>query len=147
VAEQHRTRIRLTHHLDRDHTTVGSTQLHPHIVSRDLDPELPSLAKTGSASTRGRTPLVDVSSSADPGIKADWAHLEKIRSPDELTAELDRVRTEYNTVRLPAGIGYVTPDDEHHSHAEAIGQGRRDGLARARQAPIAYRQRKLGNPS
>jgi hypothetical protein len=37
VAEQHRTRIRLTHHLDRDHTTVGSTQLHPHIVSRDLD--------------------------------------------------------------------------------------------------------------
>jgi len=51
VAEQNRTRIRFTHHLDRDHTAVGSTQLHPHFVSRDLDPELPSLGKTGSAST------------------------------------------------------------------------------------------------
>ncbi len=47
-------------------------------------------------------------------VKGDWPHLEKIRDAGELTAELDRVRVEYNTVRLHAGIGYVTPDDEHH---------------------------------
>ncbi|MEV6039373.1 hypothetical protein AB0L65_50155 [Nonomuraea sp. NPDC052116] len=28
--------------------------------------------------------------------------------------------TFYNTVRLHGGIGYVTPDDEHHGHGEAI---------------------------
>src|SRR5450756_822855 len=41
-------------------------------------------------------------------IKGEWPHLEKITDPAELAAELDRVRTEYNTVRLHAGIGYVT---------------------------------------
>src|SRR5664280_2743376 len=39
-------------------------------------------------------------------IKGEWPHLEKITDPAELAAELDRVRTEYNTVRLHAGIGY-----------------------------------------
>jgi hypothetical protein len=43
-------------------------------------------------------------------IKGDWPHLDKIRDPGELTQELDRVRTEYNTVRLHAGIGYLTPE-------------------------------------
>jgi hypothetical protein len=33
-------------------------------------------------------------------VKSDWPHLEKIRDPGELALELDRVRTEYNTVRL-----------------------------------------------
>ncbi len=42
-------------------------------------------------------------------IKTEWPHLEKIRDAGEVTAELDRVRVEYNTVRLHAGIGYVTP--------------------------------------
>ena len=73
-------------------------------------------------------------------VKGDWPHLEKVRDPGELTLELDRVRREYNTVRLHAGIGYVTPDDEHHGRGEAIRQARRDGLAAARQARIAHRR-------
>ncbi len=73
-------------------------------------------------------------------VKGDWPHLEKIHDPGQLTAELDCVRTEYNTVRLHAGIGYVTPDDEHHGCGEAIRQARRDGLAAARQARIAHRR-------
>jgi putative transposase len=80
-------------------------------------------------------------------IKTDWPHLEKIRDPGELDRELDRVRVEYNTIRLHAGIGYVTPDDEHHGHGEAIRQARRDGLARARQARITYRRNQQGHPS
>ncbi|MDP9443185.1 MAG: hypothetical protein M3P83_02050 [Actinomycetota bacterium] len=80
-------------------------------------------------------------------VKGDWPHLEKIRDPGELTRELDRVRTEYNTVGLHAGIGYVTPDDEHHGRGEAIRQARRDGLTRARQARIAYRRASTRNPS
>jgi putative transposase len=50
-------------------------------------------------------------------VKGEWPHLEKIRDPGELEAELERVRTEYNTVRLHAAIGYVTPDDEHQAVA------------------------------
>lgn len=73
-------------------------------------------------------------------VKGEWAHLEKIRHGGELAAELDRVRHEYNTVRLHAGIGYVTPDDEHHGRGDALRQDRRDGLAAARAARLAYRQ-------
>jgi len=80
-------------------------------------------------------------------VKADWPHLEKIRDPGGLAAELDRVRSEYNTVRLHAGIGYVTPDDEHHGRGDAIRQARRDGLTAARQARIAYRRTTTRNPS
>ena len=42
--------------------------------------------------------------------------------------KLQRVRIEYNTVRLHESIGYVTPDDEHTGRGEAIRQARRDGL-------------------
>jgi putative transposase len=73
-------------------------------------------------------------------VKGEWPHLERIRDPGELTLELDRVRTEYNTVRLHAGIGYVTPDDEHEGRGEGIRQARRAGLAHARQARIHYRR-------
>jgi putative transposase len=73
-------------------------------------------------------------------VKGEWPHLEKIRDPGELDRELDRVRLEYNTVRLHAAIGYVTPDDEHSGRGETIRQARRDGLARARDARIAYRR-------
>ena len=45
-------------------------------------------------------------------IKADWPHLDQIRDPAVLRAELVSVRDEYNTTRLHAGIGYVTPADE-----------------------------------
>ncbi len=68
------------------------------------------------------------------------SHLEKIRDPGELDAELDHVRTEYNTVRLHAAIGYVTPDDEHEGRGDAIRQQRRDGLAQPREHRIAYRR-------
>jgi len=71
-------------------------------------------------------------------VKGEWPHLEKIRDPGELDAELDRVRTQYNTIRLHASIGYVTPDDEHEGRGDAIRQHRRDGLAQARENSIAY---------
>jgi len=55
-------------------------------------------------------------------------------------AELHRASREYNTVRLHASIGYVTPDDEHEGRGEALRQARRQGLADARQAGIYYRR-------
>ena len=80
-------------------------------------------------------------------LKADWLHLEKIRDPDELALEQNRVRGEYNTMRLHAGIGYVIPDDEHHGRGDGIRQARRDGLIAARQARTAYRRTSTKNPS
>lgn len=77
-------------------------------------------------------------------IKGEWPHLERIRDPGELELELARVRTEYNSVRLHAGIGYVTPDDEHHGRGDALRQARLDGLATARLARLAYRQNQQG---
>jgi putative transposase len=73
-------------------------------------------------------------------VKGEWPHLEKIRDPGEPGAELDRVRSDYNGLRLHASIGYVTPDDEHEGRGDAIRQQRRDGLARARENRIAYRR-------
>lgn len=73
-------------------------------------------------------------------VKGEWPHLEAIRDPAELEAELDACRLHHNSVRLHASIGYVTPDDEHDGRGEAIRQARRDGLAQAREARIAYRR-------
>src|SRR5690606_19796895 len=73
-------------------------------------------------------------------VKTEWPHLEKIRDPGTLVAELDRVRPQYNGIRLHASLGYVTPDDEHEGRGEQIRQNRRDGLARARERRIAYRR-------
>lgn len=73
-------------------------------------------------------------------VKGEWPHLEKIRDPGELEAELELKRLEYNTVRLHAGIGYVTPDDEHNGRGDALRQARRDGLERARRQRIDYRR-------
>ena len=73
-------------------------------------------------------------------VKGDWPHLERIHDPGQLEHELDRCRAEYNTVRLHAGIGYVTPDDEHHGRGEGIRAARRHGLAHARQARLDYRR-------
>jgi len=73
-------------------------------------------------------------------VKGEWPHLEKITDPGVLDAELDRVRTEYNTVRLHAAIGYVTPDDEHEGRGEAIRERRRNGLEMARHKRIDYRR-------
>ena len=71
-------------------------------------------------------------------VKTEWPHLEKINDPNTLRAELDVVRTDYNTRRLHASLGYVTPDDEHQGRGDTIRQARRDGLARARLTRIAY---------
>ena len=71
-------------------------------------------------------------------VKTEWPHLEKITDPNTLRAELDVVRTDYNTRRLHASLGYVTPDDEHHGRGDTIRQARQDGLARARLTRIAY---------
>jgi putative transposase len=73
-------------------------------------------------------------------VKTEWPHLEAIRDPIELDHALEAVRLEYNTVRLHAGIGYVTPDDEHQGRGAAIRKARREGMRRARQQRIAYRR-------
>jgi putative transposase len=75
-------------------------------------------------------------------VKGEWPHLEQIRDPAVLGYELERVRVEYNTVRLHAGIGYVTPDDEHQGRGDQIRKQRQEGLRAARAARITYRRDK-----
>jgi putative transposase len=41
---------------------------------------------------------------------------------------------------LHAGIGYVTPNDEHEGRGDQIRQNRRDGLDQARHNRISYRR-------
>ena len=65
-------------------------------------------------------------------LKGDWPHLVEIRDPAALDTELARIRGEYNTVRLHASIGYVTPDDEHHGRGPTIRRARAAGMRGAR---------------
>jgi putative transposase len=65
-------------------------------------------------------------------LKGDWPHLTEIRDPAALDTELARIRTEYNTIRLHASIGYVTPEDEHHGRGPAIRRARAAGMRCAR---------------
>lgn len=65
-------------------------------------------------------------------LKGDWPHLTELRDPAALDTELARIRGEYNTVRLHASIGYVTPDDEHHGRGPGIRRARLAGMRRAR---------------
>ena len=74
-------------------------------------------------------------------VKGEWPHLEQIRDPDELRAEPEVVRSHYNTVRLHAGIGYLTPDDEHTGRGAQIRKARRQGLKWARRRRIAYHRK------
>jgi putative transposase len=71
-------------------------------------------------------------------VKHEWPHLCALTDPADLARELDAVRQQYNGVRLHAGIGYVTPNDEHQGRGAAIRQARRAGLARAREQRLAY---------
>jgi len=71
-------------------------------------------------------------------VKAEWPHLDRIKDPHVLRVELAVVRHEYNTVRLHAGIGYVTPADEHDGRGPRIRAARKRGLRHARWARIAY---------
>jgi putative transposase len=75
-------------------------------------------------------------------LKGDWPHLSEIRDPGALDAELARIRSEYNTVRLHAAIGYVTPDDEHAGRGPQIRRARAAGLTRARTDRIKHNRRR-----
>ena len=74
-------------------------------------------------------------------IKAEWPHLLMIRDPAVLRAELAVVRAHYNEVRLHAGVGYVTPNDEHEGRGPAIRKARQAGLENARQRRLAFHRR------
>jgi len=74
-------------------------------------------------------------------IKGECPHLLAITDPAVLRAELELVRTEYNTVRLHSGVGYVTPQDEHTGRGEAIRSARRQGLHQARTRRLAHHRR------
>ena len=81
-------------------------------------------------------------------LKAEYPHLLAIRDPAVLRAELAVVRDHYNTVRLHAGIGYVTPDDEHDARGEAIRKARHAGLEAARLNRLArHRAEREDQPS
>jgi len=67
--------------------------------------------------------------------------MNRVQARDELAV----VREQYNTVRLHAGIGYVTPDDEHEGCGPAIRKARQAGLEQARLRRIAY-HRANANP-
>jgi transposase InsO family protein len=64
-------------------------------------------------------------------LKGDWPHLTGIDDPAALDTELGRIRGQYNTVRLHAAIGYVTPEDEHHGRGPGIRRARAAGMRRA----------------
>jgi putative transposase len=73
-------------------------------------------------------------------LKGEHPYLDTLTDPAALRRELDARKEHYNTVRLHEGIGYVTPDDEHHGRGEAIRKARRDGLTAARATRIATRR-------
>jgi putative transposase len=81
-------------------------------------------------------------------VKAEWPHLNAIRDPATLRAELAVVRERYNGVRLHAGIGYVTPNDEHEGRGPAIRKARQAGLEHARLQRLAWhREHRQPEPS
>jgi transposase InsO family protein len=71
-------------------------------------------------------------------LKAEYPHLEKITDIAVLRRELDVIRPRWNGVRLHAGVGYVTPDDEHEGRGRAIRKAREAGLEAARLRRLAY---------
>jgi transposase InsO family protein len=80
-------------------------------------------------------------------VKAEYPHLLAIRDPATLRAELAATRAKYNAVRLHAGIGYVTPNDEHEGCGEAIRKARQAGLEQARLHRLAWhRQHRQDRP-
>jgi len=80
-------------------------------------------------------------------VKAENPHLLSIADPAVLRAELAIVRTHYNSVRLHAGVGYVTPDDEHEGRGGAIRKAREAGLEAARLRRLTYhRQQRQAAP-
>lgn len=81
-------------------------------------------------------------------IKMEYPHLLAIRDPATLRAELKVIRAQYNGIRLHAGIGYVTPDDEHEGRGQAIRKARQAGLEQARLNRLArHRQARQTRPA
>ena len=78
-------------------------------------------------------------------LKVEYPHLLAIEDPATLRAELAVVREHYNTVRLHAGIGYVTPDDEHEGRGEAIRKAREAGLEQTRLQRLAHHRKQRKN--
>jgi hypothetical protein len=64
-------------------------------------------------------------------LKIEFPHLLAIEDPATLRAELAVTRQFWNAIRLHAGIGYVTPNDEHKGRGEAHSQST-PGRARSR---------------
>ena len=132
-------------------------ELAPDADPAELQPVLLSVSDNGAQMTSGSTrEFMALHAIAThygrPGTPTDQAHIESLfghrkhewpqlcalTGPAELARELDAVRHQYNHVRLHAGIGYVTPADEHEGRGPAIRHARRVGLARAREQRIAY---------
>jgi len=81
-------------------------------------------------------------------LKREHPHLLAIRDPQTLRAELAAIRPHHNAVRLHAGIGYVTPNDEHDGRGEAIRKARQAGLEQSRQRRLAWhRQHRQDRPT
>ncbi len=81
-------------------------------------------------------------------LKTEHPQLAAIADPAALNVELDALQRDYNGVRLHAGIGYVTPHDEHEGRGPAIRHARLVGLQRAREQRLAYhRHRNQNRPS
>ncbi len=78
----------------------------------------------------------------------DYPHLDRIDDPVVLATELARVRDEYNGVRLHAGVGYVTPNDEHEGRGPKLRRARARGLKKAHEKRIDHnRNNPPGQPS
>lgn len=73
-------------------------------------------------------------------LKTEHPYLNTITDAAVMRRELHTRKEHYNTIRLHEGIGYVTPEDEHHGRGEAIRKARRHGLATARANRIATRR-------
>ncbi|WP_208622377.1 hypothetical protein [Mycobacterium gastri] len=64
-----------------------------------------------------------------------------------MRAEIAVTREFWNSVRLHAGIGYVTPNDEPEGRGEAIRKARQAGLESARKRRLAWhRQQRHTQP-
>jgi len=79
-------------------------------------------------------------------VKDEHPHLDHVGDLGDLEAELDRIRVQYNTIRLHQGIGYVTPEDEHYGRGQAIREARVKGMHAAAEARVAYRRRLRQDP-
>jgi transposase InsO family protein len=79
-------------------------------------------------------------------LQAEYPHLLTIRDPATLRPELEFTRAHDNRVRLHAGVGYVTPNDEHQGRGEAIRTARRTGLEQARLHRLAWHRNNRQTP-